>query len=199
MGESTKHDDVTAFWAGRARGVDPQPQVDAADDDGRAVTSPSSSWNHQLCTTCGHSFRRGDEVRIIRDPEYRVVHSAPALRCDPDVEPDGEPAEPSQEFAAGLLRTWPVAEHVPVTQLKTDDWRVARPGLSRPPTCLYCAHTFRPGEHVVVCPCGPGASRCGAAVHRDPAAGLSCWEAWRPDSALKICPVTLERVSDGRA
>jgi hypothetical protein len=205
-----KTSELESFVMGVGRGQDPQPLVDAVDGEGRAVTSSSSSWNHQICTVCGHTFRRGDTVRIIRDPEYRVLHTAPELRCDTEQgdraaqadtqtdtqtdQQEGTRTGDAERFAEGLLRAFPVAGGVPVHVLAPDDWRVARPGMVRPPTCLYCAHTFRPGEHVVVCPCSPLTARCGAAVHRHPAAGLNCWESWRPDSSLTVCPVTLERV-----
>jgi hypothetical protein len=93
-----------------------------------------------------------------------------------------------------LLATWPVADGIPVA--RADDV----PGLLDPPAygfrrldCLFCAHTFRPGELVVVCPCSPRRRRCGAAVHRDPAQGLVCWESWRPDSQVPVCPIMLTR------
>ena len=80
-----------------------------------------------------------------------------------------------------------------------DRLRTARPGLAlSAPVCVQCAHTFRPGEMVVICPCqpapAPGAVRCGKAIHRDPAAGLPCWEGWQPSDEVAVCPVRHARV-----
>ncbi len=200
------------FWAGRERGLDPQPAREVVNASGDAVTSPGSWWNHTRCTSCGQTFRRGDHVRVIEGTSQSVIHADPWLDCPPREEvaagdrsvahratadtSGGDRISDAAEFAAGLLGAYPVAGKVPVIPLKPDDWRVARPGGILPPRCLYCGHTFRAGEHVVVCPCRPHDMLCGTAVHRDPAAGLNCWEAWRPDSSLSVCPVTLSRVGE---
>jgi len=213
-------DDRQEFLTGVQWGLDPQPAGDLVGRDGRAVTSVSSPWNHKRCRSCGHSFRRGDEV-LIGDGFGNVVHADPWLDCTPSAQdpagqdamnspagPDGTVAAMSRvtmtgdatgqrdaaAFAVGLLHVFPVAGGIPVRLLEPADWRVPRSADDPSPTCLYCGHTFRAGECVVVCPCRPLDPRCGSAVHRDPAAGLTCWEAWRPDSSLKVCPVTLSRV-----
>lgn len=106
-----------------------------------------------------------------------------------------QPAEHA-DLVSGLMEAWPPGPGARIRQLSPDDWRVDRrhrPG-ERPPACLYCGHTFRAGEFVVCCPCGRE-PECGAAVHRDPAAGLPCWERWRPRGRTDLCPVTLERVT----
>ncbi|MBT2510190.1 hypothetical protein J7I98_30920 [Streptomyces sp. ISL-98] len=199
-----------AFEAGMAAGLDPQEETGRTGET--AVTHVSSPWNHRLCTTCGQSFRRGDPVRVGDGgaagsgvaPDD-VAHLDPALVCaaGPGEEPEGPgghstDSTASTEFAAGVLATWPPVDGVPVAPLTADDWQVARPAVhgARPPRCLYCAHTFRAGEHVVLCPCSPASPACGAAVHRDPAAGLVCWESWRPEGRLKICPVKLVAVRE---
>ncbi len=192
-------DDVESFEDGRLRGMNPQPVGDAVATDGRAVTNPASSWNHERCRRCGQTFRRGDAVEVTVRPDYVVVHTDPWMSCGgTSVGEAGGHESPGRNdaagFAAGLLTAFPVAGGIPVLQLPAGDWRVATPDRVDPPRCLYCGHTFRVGEHVVVCPCGPLTPKCGAAVHRDPAAGLSCWEAWRPDSSLSVCPVTLTQV-----
>jgi len=178
-------------------GLDPRPADDGAGPDGDVVTGPSSWWNHRLCKTCGHSFRRGDRVRIDRGARA-VVHLDLALDCAVTEQKEAESAarQGDLETAAlseGLLAAWP--PQVPVTRIPLGDWRLPNPATGLPaPVCLYCGHTFRAGEYVVVCPCQPEQMACGAAVHRDPAAGLSCWERWRPAGRVTVCPVTLAKV-----
>lgn len=203
-------DDVAsdhAFAAGMAAGLDPQEETVQAGET--AVTHISSPWNHRLCTTCGQTFRRGDTVRVGDGPVTstgaaldEVAHLDPALACarGADKAPEGSRTDSADaaDFAAGLLAAWPPLDDVPAVPLTADDWQVARPSVhgARPPRCLYCAHTFRAGEHVVLCPCSPDHPACGAAVHRDPAAGLVCWESWRPEGRLAVCPVKLVAVSE---
>lgn len=178
-------------------GLDPQPAEEHIGVDGDVLTGPSSWWNHRLCTVCGHSFRRGDRVRVDRGSRT-VTHLDPALAC---VVADGDDAESAAvrgggettALSEGLLDAWPPL--VPVTRIPRGDWRLPTPGTGlRAPVCLYCGHTFRAGEYVVVCPCRPEERVCGASVHRDPAAGLPCWERWRPDGKVTVCPVTLAKV-----
>jgi hypothetical protein len=197
--------DQQEFLAGVQQGLDPQPVADVVGADGHAVTSASSNWNHHRCRSCGHSFRRGDEVLVTGESVDDVVHADQRLDRRPQglqaqgehPEDDGAGAD-AVAFGAGLLGAFRVAGGIDVHLLEPDDWRVPRFADDPSPTCLYCGHTFRAGEHVVVCPCRPHHPRCGSAIHRDPAAGLNCWETWRPDSSLEICPVTLSRVGAGR-
>jgi hypothetical protein len=201
----TQNDDTPAGEAseleyGVLLGLAPQPEVDRVGDDGVAVTRPSSDWNHRRCHRCGQTFRRGDRVRV-SDRGRTVVHLAPGLGCAGPADADSAREEVGA-FRAGLLAEWPAGAGLRLRQLDATDWRIPRgPGdLRDSHVCLQCGHTFRPGEYVVVCPCRPtqppnpdGSPReaaCGRAVHRDPAAGLSCWESWRPDGQVKVCPVT---------
>jgi hypothetical protein len=199
--------DVAAFRLGEQSAFEPPP--DFTGPDSETVTTKDSWWNHLICSTCGHTFRRGDRVR--HDPgSASVVHLDPALGCAGAATPrptagvmldTGVPPaiDDAAQFADGLAMTWPPAGKVPVTRLGDGDWRTTRP---RPPLerdrCLYCAHTFRDGEHVVICPCSPGDPACGAAVHRDPAAGLVCWESWQPDGQVRQCPVSAARPGEAR-
>jgi hypothetical protein len=185
--------DVSAFRLGQQSAFEPPPDVVGA--DAAVITTQVSWWNHLICDTCGHTFRRGDRVR--HEPgSAQVAHLDPGLGCAaPSAGNQGAagPASGSDlaQFAGGLGRTWPPTGNVRVTRLDKGDWRTGRP---RPPferaRCLYCAHTFREGEHVIVCPCRPGDPACGAAVHRDPAAGLICWETWQPEGRVRQCPVS---------
>ncbi len=211
-------DEVAALETGVEEGFDPQPSgaaTDGADDgplgrDGSrtAVTHSESWWTHLRCTRCRHTFRRGDRVRLRGDAATgdaaSVVHLGPALRCADEVAGTRHPssggdaagdAEELAAFAAGLLAAWPPVGDAPVVRLAVHASQVARPDMGPDaPACLVCGHTFRPGEHVVVCPCGVHRAVCVAAVHRDPVAGLTCWDDWRPDGELTHCPVTLNRV-----
>jgi hypothetical protein len=211
-------DDPTAFAAGLEDGLYPRPrELDGV--RGVTMTTATSWWAGSRCERCHQSFRRGD--RVLVGAVRRVRHLDPGLRCASASEQDradahagqpagpGAPAQPDgpqqdgaqpdadqdlADFAQGLLAAWPPLGCVPVRALADDDWRIARPGGgASPPTCPACGHTFRAGDHVIVCPCSPDAPHCGAAVHRDPASGLTCWDDWRPDGVLTRCPVTLER------
>lgn len=201
----TEHADaVRAFYAGRASAFDQAGAQAAAERPGEAVTAQVSWWNHLVCTTCGHTFRRGD--RVWRDSaDWTVYHLDPdrMLGCGgPHGTAEHErpqsaqvpEASQSAEFAAGVDEVWPLDDGMSAVTLGPDDWRVKRPPppLTRA-RCLFCAHTFRPGERVVVCPCRAGLPACGAAVHRHPAAGLVCWESWRPSGDVILCPITSAR------
>ncbi len=209
---SVRPDESAEFEFGVRQGSDPQPAFRAT-SSGVALTRPGSWWSYRYCTTCGHTFRRGDRVLL---EGRRVRHLVPGLNCGTGGTGGTGPQQDAADggtaggetadggdvlgFTEGLLSAWPPGRGVAVVTVAADDWRIPQPGSRRPPVCLFCAHTFRPGELVVVCPCRPGhrdrADRiaCGAAVHRDPAAGLPCWERWRPAGGLTICPVTKARV-----
>ncbi|MEU4536139.1 hypothetical protein AB0G15_14865 [Streptosporangium sp. NPDC023825] len=187
------------FLHGLRLGLDPQPAFAAA-DRGAATTNPSSWWNHLSCTTCGHTFRRGDRV-LVDEETGTVRHAERALECGTGLPDDPgavreDPKDPDNEvaeFSVGLLSAWPPA--VPISRLAAGDWRIPRRGAAgKPRGCGFCGHTFRAGEYVVVCPCSPDAPRCEAAVHRDPAIGLPCWERWQPSGGLSVCPVTQTRI-----
>jgi hypothetical protein len=172
-------------------GLEPRAGFAADKVSGQVTTRSSSWWNFRRCKTCGHTFRRGD--RVLVDAVARtVLHLAPELACGTTPDQAAAAGRDRDEFAAGLLETWPPT--VPVTLIEAGDWRIPRPGSGRrAPTCLYCGHTFRAGEYVVICPCQSDQGKpaaCGTAVHRDAAAGLPCWDTWRPSGQLTVCPVT---------
>jgi hypothetical protein len=187
-----------ALATGIAIGGEPRAAFASDTASGELTTQSSSWWNHRRCLTCGHTFRHGDRARV--DAITRtVVHLEPGLHCGTGPAPEGPAAVPNgdrDEFAAGLLATW--APTAPVTRLPPEDWRIPRAGSARrAPVCLYCGHTFRAGEYIVICPCQAGqgeAAACAAAVHRDPAAGLPCWDNWQPAGRLAICPTTTARL-----
>ncbi|MBO3747492.1 hypothetical protein J5X84_15550 [Streptosporangiaceae bacterium NEAU-GS5] len=182
------------FELGHAAAVDRRIEADVP--AGPAITNITSWWNHLPCGRCGHTFRRGDPV--IQDFLAReVIHTNPQLGCGAAESADRGQDDELTAFGAGVLAAWPGDDNAPVTRLTDDDWRSSWSG---PPLmrarCLFCAHTFRSGELVIVCPCGPGQPQCGSAVHRDPALGMVCWESWRPDGRIGSCPVTLARRGD---
>lgn len=188
---------ATELELGISVGREPQAAFTEEKVSGPVITRSSSWWNKQRCKTCGHTFRRGD--RALVDAAARTVqHLVPGLDCgiDPD-DPDASAADGGlgdrEAFAAGLLSTWPA--NVPISAIKPTDWRIPRPGRAQAvPTCLYCGHTFRPGEHVVICPCQPDKQACGVAVHRDPASGSPCWDRWQPTGKMTVCPTTTARL-----
>lgn len=197
-------DETAEFEAGVAEGLD--PQLDEREDAGADRTTQLTSWwLFTRCDKCGHTFRRGDRVQV--DPATRAVRHLDALlgcagpeasaRTDADVQglADAHGLADVQDFLAGLASAWPVTDGLPVTRTDDEPYLVAPPlaGLGRM-ACLHCAHTFRPGEQVIVCPCQPAVRECRFAVHRDPGLGLVCWESWRPSGRMELCPVTLRRI-----
>jgi hypothetical protein len=182
-------------------GLTPRQDLDEA--DGETVTMLSSWWNHLRCTRCGHTFRRGDRVRVSQRTRT-AEHLVAGLNCGQaaDAEAAASAGTDVAAFREGLLAAWPAPEGTRIMRLPAGDWRIpSGPADVRDSNaCLQCGHTFRAGEYVVVCPCRPtlpllpgGTPRpagCGRAVHRDPAIGLSCWESWRPDGSVAVCPVT---------
>ena len=174
------------------------PRLDCGHGGGVAVTTTLSRWLGLTCTTCRHTFRVGDRV-LLEGPQVR--HLDPVLDCAADRDAstgdgDGDGRD-LQDFARGLLESWPAASGTPV-RLTAGDWRIPRRDQGPPgPTCPVCAHTFRPGDMVIICPCHrpfeeSDQPRCQLAVHRDPVSGLTCWDDWRPDGRLARCPITRE-------
>lgn len=200
--------EVLAFDQGYEAGM--HPRLDGQRSGGVAVTTTLSTWLGLACTTCRHTFRVGDRVLV---GGSMVRHLDPALKCgatqdgatrDSEAQDDATQDDATQDdgndvedFARGLLEAWPAASGVPV-RLRADDWRVAwRGSRSTATTCPVCAHTFRPGDTVIICPCArssdsPDTLRCQLAIHRDPVIGLTCWDDWRPDGQLVRCPITRE-------
>nr|BFE57340.1 hypothetical protein GCM10020063_018660 [Dactylosporangium thailandense] len=192
-------DDVGEFDAAMHAAMDPQREPVGADVVERFIQE-TSWWHPHTCTTCGHTFRVGDRVRFER-ATGRVRHLDPVLGCWTGSE--GRPTPPSatdvddlKAFLDGIDDTWRVAGNMPVIAADEDAALLEPPlgGLARQ-VCLHCAHSFRPGELVVVCPCHPQAPECHYAVHRDPGRGLVCWEKWRPTGVLEVCPVTQRRLT----
>jgi len=193
------------FEAGVEAGKFPRVPVDSA---GRTLTTGSSHWLGMRCTTCHHTFRRGDLVLVGADLAA-TRHLDPSLRCGSPEPADEDQVVASAEepggFVAGLLAAWPPITGVPVYELTAGHWQVTGP-RSGPgsPTCRGCGHTFRPGDHVIICPCAgpendPRRAYCQTAVHRDPARGLCCWDDWAPSGRLTRCPRTLEKTSEKTA
>ncbi|MEU7908508.1 hypothetical protein [Actinoplanes sp. NPDC049118] len=162
------------------------------------MTTTDSPWFADRCRTCGHSFRTGDHVRV--GPDGRVEHLAAELSCAATGGEDPGDSESAVAFSAGALTTWRPVGGADVIVLPANDWRVRRSPGGRRAACPVCGHTFRAGESVIVCPCAvqtPGrAPICGLAVHRDPAAGLVCWDHWQPTGRIDRCPVTFSRPAD---
>jgi hypothetical protein len=184
-----------AFRAGVAEGLDPQPDDDVATEGRSAVTHVSSPWYGEVCTTCAHTFRRGDEVAR-QAQTGDMQHLDPALRCATSADAAPQGGADTAEFTEGLRQAWPPRNGIPITTLASDARQVARHGDRRPPLCQACGHTFRAGESVVLCPCYPyDPGPCVSAMHRDPGAGMPCWEQAEPTGVVEVCPWQLTRVT----
>ncbi len=189
----------TLFDQGVAAGLDPDSRLapeqsrlfgSASREQERRVTGMRSPWVYRRCSTCGHSFRLGDEVILGSSGE--VVHDMPGLRCAPAASPDTPPPTAAwgryEDFFAGLNQACPLPLDVPVLRLVGEHPLLAPPqrGHARL-ACRVCGHTFRPSDHVVICPCFPDAPRCVAAIHQDPWRQLYCWDEWRRAGDRNIC------------
>ncbi len=169
------------FAAGLAAGLDPEtPNLRAdrsATEASYAVTTLRSRWLHRLCPVCGHTFRPGDEVLV--SPAGQVVHDLPGLRCHSGRTETAASGGQAQAFFAGLAEAWPLPADVPLVRLDGDHWLLAPPRAGfRRPACRVCGHSFRPLDHVVLCPCDPGNPRCRVAVHRDIFRQMHCYDQW---------------------
>jgi hypothetical protein len=157
---------------------------------------------------------------VTGEEEEDVKHLVPGLRCAEydqaggsltaaasrtGVSGDGERggAAELRAFTSALL-----AAEAPggpaITVLSADAWQVARPSDPIATRCPVCAHTFRAGESVIICPCAqqtdqPPVGGCSLTVHRDPSMGLDCWEQWQQAGPLARCPVALTRLPASRS
>jgi hypothetical protein len=164
---------------------------------GKAVeTSSLSPWLYLKCPGCKHSFRVGDRVDL---GKYGAQHSPFPEGCPSSSVSGKYPAE-SAAFFDGLQEGWPAPADQRIVRLTLGSAQVAPPlgGFSRS-RCPVCAHTFRPGDEVLICPCSLSAARssfepCNVAIHRDPMRKLSCWELWNPGKKLETCPITLRAI-----
>jgi hypothetical protein len=205
--------DAQAFEEGRAAGQYSQPT--SASAEGITITTGNSPWLGMRCLTCNQTFRRGDRVRVSH--EHGTQHLDLDLHCARDVPhagpeaPEGAGAaapavtavaEDRRGFAAGLLHEWPPLNDAMVVTLVESNWQVTKPNSGpASPVCPGCGHTFRAGDAVIICPCAETPADvdyriCQLAVHRDPAAGLACWDDWCPSGRLKRCPRTHEKLPE---
>ncbi len=200
------------FGAGQAAGLDPDAagrrEPSSSSQTRQVTTTLRSRWLHRLCPVCGHTFRPGDDVQV--SPGETAVHDMPGLRCAPLVAEgrvDGSrprisaegasssldpPEATSQAFFDGLAAAWPMPEDVAVVRLEGDHPLLVPPrgGIPRR-SCRVCGHSFRPMDHVVLCPCAQGGRpadpRCRVAVHRDLLRQLHCWDDWVQGDLREQC------------
>jgi hypothetical protein len=209
--------DVQRFEMGRAAGH--YRQQTSASVDRITITTGNSPWLGIRCLTCNQTFRRGD--RVLLNPPHSTQHLDPNLQCASNIPNPGEErrdslraaatapvvaaalsADDAAQFTAGLLDTWPPINRALVIILTERNWQVTKPSSGpASPVCPGCGHTFRAGDTVIICPCAEAPddmryASCQLAVHRDPAAGLACWDDWCPDGRLKRCPRTYEKLPD---
>lgn len=173
------------FEAGLAAGLDPDSQSagqgENPADAQQRITTLRSRWLHRRCACCGHSFRLGDEVA--RGANGGMLHDMYGLRCIGG----GNAAPPNpqmkRDFFTGLDQAWPTPTEIGIERLEEPHPLLAPPDRGHVRSaCRVCGHTFRPGDHVVICPCSPSANpeerKCVAAVHRDTLQQLHCWDEW---------------------
>ncbi|MCP4363870.1 MAG: hypothetical protein GY800_01005 [Planctomycetes bacterium] len=180
------------FDTGLAAGLSPDsilarsPQGKKESD--RHTTGLRSRWLHRRCLVCGHSFRVGDEVVILSEGD--VVHDMPGLRCLTG-NPDKDNQSASNfvgDFFVGLNDAWPMPQDVFVQRLEPGHYLLTPPhGGHERTSCRICGHTFRPSDHVVICPCSPERPKCRAAIHRDTLRQLHCWDEWMRERSKDIC------------
>lgn len=172
---------LAAFQEGHAAGQDPDTVVrldEHADDAPRIVTTTlRSSWLHEICRSCAHTFRPGDKVAIQKG--CRPVHQMAGLGCAGGVTTLPTGGAERSDFFDGLGSAWRIPHDVPIIRLESDHPLVAPPAPGFPRyTCRVCGHTLRELDHVVLCPCSPAAPICAVAVHRDIFRQLHCWDEW---------------------
>ena len=186
------------FDRGLAVAMDPVNDA-AIQKGGKAATTLSSSWLHQVCSVCKHTFRLGDEVEINIDG--KVVHNSALLPCAQQDVASTQATSEVADFFSGLDKAWPPPLNMPVRRLDmtSDIGRnlLAAPiGVFRRSRCAVCSHTLRLHDHVVICPCSPHQPLCQTAVHRDLIHGLHCLDAWNPSAnGQSYCPITSRKLN----
>ncbi|MFD0272345.1 hypothetical protein ACFVHB_00355 [Kitasatospora sp. NPDC127111] len=188
-----------AFNLGELRGRQPG----SSGVDGPAPTGRESPWvrtwrppgatRRHPCLVCGHTFRRGDQVYLRYDAEHRLVevtHHMPHLPCSGLVQQATQTdAQAAADFFRGVDLGDPLPDEVHVTRLMPDDPVLSGPEHAR---CFVCAHSLRPFESVVICPCDPADPGCRTSAHQDPARGLTCFEDWQPGLEVTRCPMNFQ-------
>jgi hypothetical protein len=174
-------------------------------DQGRSARTTLNSWWYQeVCPYCHHTIRVGDTVRRLLGGS--IVHDDPRLPCpsarqtlevppEVSITPSGDAhacaASEARAFFDGLEREWAPARGIVLTLLVKGHPLLSPPFAGfRRRRCVGCDHTFRPLDLVVICPCNPARPLCQAAIHRDPAHNLSCFEMWSPSGTRTHCPIT---------
>lgn len=152
-----------------------------------ATTSLRSTWLHELCPVCSHTFRVRDRVEASADSKIR--HATGTAFCGPEAGMQPEFSPEALAFFDGLEAAWP--PKAPLVRLDARHPLVAAPrrGMRRN-ACFFCGHTLRPGDIVVVCPCSPEERLCSAAMHQDILHSLYCYSEWNPGEIRDFCPVT---------
>jgi hypothetical protein len=172
--------------AGEESALDPANETIAI--GGKATTTLQSPWLHLRCKVCGHTFRPGDAVEVGQGG--RVVHATAELPCHGKGATSWINPE-ATEFFRGLDEAWPPPAGLAVYRLEVGHFLTAPPRAGfRRRTCAVCGHTFRPQDHVVLCPCFPQSPRCQVGIHRDPVHGLHCYDEWNPGAYRLHCPAT---------
>ncbi len=165
---------------------------------GTAKTTLSSAWLYKKCPRCSHSFRLDDAVYITT--EGQVLHDSPALDCaGRQGTADDDMADEVFEFYSGIIESY-LPERTVLPQIVTPGNPVVAHLLDAPGhgfkryQCGICAHTIRPNDIIVLCPCHPEAPGCRLAIHLDPFRGLNCWGAWNSNVKEAYCPAFSQKL-----
>lgn len=155
-------------------------------DAGPTVTTTESPWLALTCPVCAHTFRVGD--RVVTEADGRARHASAEGACVLDGSVGTVPHAVADAFLRGVTEGVGKPEGLTITVLSPGYRLLAgfERGFPRK-RCPICAHTFRPNEVVVVCPCRPDAPKCEWTVHRDPGRGLLCWD--NMQEAKTRCPL----------
>jgi hypothetical protein len=160
---------------------------------GRGVTTLQSPWLYQSCSICSHTFRVDDEVAISQEGIIR--HDSALLPCAAEKSLKLVQTQETGDFFRGLDEIWKPPQQLLIHRLEEGHPLLAPPYRHfKRHICAVCAHTLRPLDAVVICPCSPNEPRCQIAVHRDPAHYLYCWEDWKPTEYGLHCPATSRKL-----
>ncbi len=183
-------DDIRAdFMHGMTMARDPQ-NAGIHDPYTPRTTSMYSPWYRNICRVCRHTFRENDLVLPHPTLPGRMLHADPqaGLVCWSRFQ--GHPVrtahrqtmpEPIRDqFLRGLHAHWHPADYQQCLVVEPGARLVGR-------QCPICRHSIRPGDSVVLCPCGHD---CGGVFHQDITRHLTCWDTWSRSAQRSYCAFT---------
>jgi hypothetical protein len=186
----TNRDDLdAAVMRGMTMARDPQ-NAGIRDAHTPRTTSMYSPWYRNVCRVCRHTFRENDLVLPHPTLPGRMLHADPqaGLVCWSRFQghPVGAahrrniPESIRGRFLQGLHTHWHPEGHLQCPVVEPGSPLVGR-------QCPICRHTIRPGDSVVLCPCGRD---CGGVFHQDITRHLTCWDTWSRSAQRTYCAFT---------